>query len=165
MKKGNSIKSKKDIKSKISRADQEKTRLRNSWSTHKQPLTKRSEIINLKTESSKETSISKVRESFPSNDLNSGISSFKMEDYLDKYNESQKLVEMFQEQKEDILENKKALEEKVNKLFLKMMNSMEQERSKVLRVLEDRFYCQKENVFALEKQLLLSGQKLEGFSQ
>ena len=70
-------------------------------------------------------------------------------------------MEIFREQKTGIFENKRQVEEQINSMFLKMLNLMEQERVKVLRVVEDEFQRQKDNMFEIEKQLTMKEQTMQ----
>ena len=79
--------------------------------------------------------------------------------------ENRRLMDIFKEQKEEILTNKKNLEETVNKLFLGLLNRIEQERMKVLGFVERQFHLQKENIFSIEKRLILSTQTQNNISK
>ena len=131
---------------------------------------KYSQIVNLNTESSKERSRNcskkKHRESFRSGMISSRVSSsFKIEDFLEKVGESTQLMQIFMEQKEEILQNKKVLGQQINKIFMTLLTSLEQERAKFLKVLDKKFHFQTEKVFMIEKKMNLCSQNLKDTSQ
>ena len=113
------------------------------------------DLMVLITESSKETSqnISSKKES--------SLEKFRIEDLVEKTNETRKLMEIFREQKSGIFENKRQTEDKINSVFLKLLNLMEQERVKALKVVEDQFHSQKQNIFEIEKQLVMKEQTMQ----
>lgn len=84
-----------------------------------------------------------------------------MEDLVEKTNESRQLIQIFQEQKKNIFENKLLIENQVNSMFLKLLSQIEQERVAAMRVIEDRFQHQKNCIFEIEKQLVLKDQTMQ----
>ena len=113
------------------------------------------DLMVLITESSKETSqnISSKNES--------SLEKLTIENLVEKTNETRKLMEIFREQKSSIFENKRQTEDQVNSVFLKLLNLMEQERVRALKVVEDQFHVQKQNIFEIEKQLVLKDQNMQ----
>jgi hypothetical protein len=112
------------------------------------------ELMVLVTESSKETSqnISSKKEST--------VEKMRMEDLLEKTKETRQLMDIFREQKTSIFENKRQTEDQINSVFLKLLNLMEQERVRALKVIEDQFQRQKQDIFDIEKQLVLKEQNM-----
>jgi hypothetical protein len=106
------------------------------------------------TESSKETSqnISSKKEST--------VEKMRVEDLLEKTKETRQLMDIFREQKTSIFENKRQTEDQINSVFLKLLNLMEQERVRALKVVEDKFQRQKQDIFDIEKQLVLKEQTM-----
>ena len=113
------------------------------------------DLRGLITESSKETSqnISSKKES--------SMEKMTFESLVEKTNETRKLMEIFREQKSSIFENKRQTEDQINSVFLKLLNLMEQERVRALKVVEDQFHAQKQNIFEIEKQLVLKEQNMQ----
>lgn len=91
----------------------------------------------------------------------SNLEKVQLEDLVDKTNESRQLIQIFQEQKKGIFENKLQIENQLNSVFLKLLSQIEQERVSALRVVEDRFQQQKNAIFEIEKQLVLKDQTMQ----